>query len=123
LRAKEQVDPAREIPKASLSRVFYQGAVVNLLNPKTALFFFAFMPQLIDPARGRITLQIILFGAILIVLGTLSDSIYAIAAGGVGAWLRGNPKFLRAQRYFAGAVYLVLGIATALSGLGAGQRR
>jgi threonine/homoserine/homoserine lactone efflux protein len=114
--AKEKLGPSREIAKASLGRVFYQGAVVNLLNPKTALFFFAFMPQFIDPARGRITLQILLFGAILIVLGTVSDSIYAIAAGGVGAWLRGNLKFVRAQRYFAVAVYLGLGAAAALSG-------
>jgi threonine/homoserine/homoserine lactone efflux protein len=116
LLTKEQIGPTREIQKASLSRVFYQGVVVNLLNPKTALFFFAFLPQFIDTARGRVAMQIVLFGTILVVIGTLSDSVYALAAGGVGNWLRGNLRFLRAQRYFAGSVYLGLGAATALSG-------
>jgi threonine/homoserine/homoserine lactone efflux protein len=116
LLTKEQIGPAREIQKASLSRVFYQGVVVNLLNPKTALFFFAFLPQFIDAARGRVAMQIVLFGTILVVIGTLGDSVYALAAGSVGAWLRGNLRFLRAQRYFAGSVYLGLGAATALSG-------
>jgi threonine/homoserine/homoserine lactone efflux protein len=61
-------------------------------------------------------MQIVLLGTILIFLGTLSDSVYALAAGGIGNWLRGNLKFLRAQRYFAGSVYIGLGAVTALSG-------
>jgi threonine/homoserine/homoserine lactone efflux protein len=116
LLTKEQIGPTREIQKASLGRVFYQGVVVNLLNPKTALFFFAFLPQFIDATRGRVAMQIVLLGTILVFLGTLSDSVYALAAGSVGAWLRGNLRFLRAQRYFAGSVYLGLGVVTALSG-------
>lgn len=116
LLTKEGAGPAREVKRASLSRVFYQGVVVNLLNPKTALFFFAFLPQFVDPARGRIATQIILLGAILVIFGTMSDMTYAVAAGSVGNWLRGNLKFLRAQRYFAGSVYLGLGAATALGG-------
>jgi threonine/homoserine/homoserine lactone efflux protein len=116
LLTKEKNEAGLEIHSISLRRVFYQGAVVNLLNPKTALFFFAFLPQFIDAARGRIALQIILLGTILVCLGALSDSIYALAAGGIGNWLRGNVKFLRAQRYFAGSVYIGLGAVTALSG-------
>jgi threonine/homoserine/homoserine lactone efflux protein len=116
LLTKEKNEGGPEIHSVSLRRVFYQGAVVNLLNPKTALFFFAFLPQFIDAARGRVAMQIILLGAILICLGALSDSIYALAAGGIGNWLRGNLKFLRAQRYFAGSVYIGLGAVTALSG-------
>jgi threonine/homoserine/homoserine lactone efflux protein len=113
---KEKVEPTQEVQKAGLSRVFYQGIVVNLLNPKTALFFFSFLPQFIDTARGTVATQIILLGTILVLFGTLSDSIYALAAGGVGNWLRGNLKFLRMQRYFAGTVYIGLGAATAFSG-------
>ncbi|HZS05762.1 MAG TPA: LysE family translocator [Blastocatellia bacterium] len=113
---KERIEPARGVQKAPLGRVFYQGVVVNLLNPKTALFFFAFLPQFIDSARGRVAMQIVSLGTILVVLGTVSDSAYALAAGSVGNWLRGNLRFLRAQRYFAGSVYLGLGAATALSG-------
>src|SRR5919199_4609666 len=80
LLTKEKAAQAREVRKASLSRVFYQGVVVNLLNPKTALFFFAFLPQFIDQARGRVWMQIALLGAILILFGTLSDMAYALAA-------------------------------------------
>ncbi len=116
LLTKEEDQATREIQVVSLSRVFYQGVVVNVLNPKTALFFFAFLPQFIDAARGAVAMQIVLLGTILVCLGTLSDSIYALAAGGIGNWLRGNLKFLRAQRYFAGSVYIGLGAATALSG-------
>lgn len=116
LLTKEKNGPEQEVMRASLSRVFYQGVVVNLLNPKTALFFFAFLPQFIDAARGRVIMQIVSLGAILVVLGTLSDMTYALAAGSIGNWLRGNSKFLRAQRFFAGSVYLGLGAATALGG-------
>ncbi len=116
LLTKEKVGPAPAVQKASLSRVFYQGVVVNLLNPKTALFFLAFLPQFIDPVRGRVAVQTILLGSIMVLLGTSSDMVYALVAGGVGNWLRGNSKFLHAQRYFAGSVYLGLGAMTALGG-------
>ena len=115
LLTKEKIEPAK-VRKAALGRVFQQGIVVNLLNPKTALFFFAFLPQFIDVGRGAVVLQVVLLGSILIFLGTLSDSVYALASGSIGNWLRGNLKFLRAQRYFAGSVYIGLGAATALSG-------
>ena len=114
LLTKEKPGPAQKVQPASLRRVFYQGVVVNLLNPKTALFFFAFLPQFVDASRGRVAMQVVLLGTTLVILGTLSDMIYALAAGSVGNWLRGNLKFLRAQRFFAGSVYLGLGAATAL---------
>ena len=116
LLSKENIELERGLQKTKLSRVFTQGVVVNVLNPKTALFFFAFLPQFIDPARGAVATQIIILGAILMLLGTLSDSIYALAAGSIGNRLRGNLRLLRAQRYFAGSVYLGLGAATALTG-------
>lgn len=115
LLSKEKIEKA-SVHRAKLSRVFYQGIVVNVLNPKTALFFFAFLPQFINPARGAVALQIAILGTILIFLGTLSDTVYALASGSIGNWLRGNLKFVRAQRYFAGSVYIGLGAATALSG-------
>jgi len=115
LLSNEKIEQAN-VHRAKLSRIFYQGVVVNVLNPKTALFFFAFLPQFINPTRGSVALQVALLGAILIFLGTLSDSIYALASGSIGNWLRGNLKFVRAQRYFAGAVYMGLGAATAFSG-------
>jgi threonine/homoserine/homoserine lactone efflux protein len=112
---KEKLEQTK-VQTARLDRVFYQGVFVNLLNPKTALFFFAFMPQFINPTRGAVAMQVVLLGTILIFLGTLSDSIYALASGSIGNWLRGNLKFVRAQRYFAGSVYIGLGAATAFTG-------
>jgi threonine/homoserine/homoserine lactone efflux protein len=90
--------------------------LVNLLNPKTALFFLAFIPQFVDPARGSVAGQTLFFGCLLVAMGVVSDGSYALLSGTVGGWLKENLGFLRAQRYFAGGVYLALGVATALSG-------
>lgn len=99
-----------------LAQIFYQGILVNLLNPKTALFFFAFLPQFVDVSQGSIAGQIMVLGLILVVMGIFSDGLYALLAGAIGNWLRGNLGFLRAQRYFAGGVFILLGVTTALSG-------
>jgi threonine/homoserine/homoserine lactone efflux protein len=99
-----------------LRRVFAQGIVVNVLNPKTALFFLAFLPQFVDPNAGTPALQIAFLGLLFGALGLVTDSIWAIAAGTAGRVLRGSRKFLRVQRYVAGTVYLGLGAVTALAG-------
>lgn len=99
-----------------LSRVFTQGIVVNILNPKLALFFFAFLPQFIDPARGPVAWQILFLGTLFVVLGIFSDSIYALLAGSAGSWLKQSRAFLRGQRYFAGGAYIALGVVAAASG-------
>jgi len=116
LLTKENLVQTEGIKEDSLSRVFYQGFVVQLLNPKTALFFFSFLPQFVNVERGAVPMQILFFGAVLVVLGFFSDTIYAVLAGSIGGLLRENLKFLRLQRYFAGSVYIGLGAATALTG-------
>jgi len=116
LLTKETVEQTEQIHTKSLGQIFRQGVVVNLLNPKSALFFFAFLPQFVDVGKGSITTQILFLGFILMALGFLSDTIYALLAGSVGNVMRGNLRFLRAQRYFAGSVYIGLGAATALTG-------
>lgn len=113
---KAPVDQPEEIEVQPLRRIFAQGVVVNLLNPKTALFFFAFLPQFVDPARGSVIWQVLLLGLIFEVLAITSDSMYAILAGTLAGWLKKTPAFMRVQRYFTGGVYLVLGIGTALTG-------
>ncbi|MBN1679382.1 MAG: LysE family translocator [Anaerolineae bacterium] len=100
----------------SLSRIFTQGVIVNIFNPKTALFFFAFLPQFADPARGAVALQILFLGVLFVVLGIFSDSGYALLAGTAGQWLKSSTVFLRGQRYFSGTIYMALGLTTALSG-------
>ncbi|MBA3716467.1 MAG: LysE family translocator, partial [Pyrinomonadaceae bacterium] len=116
LLTQEKVAAAETIEEKSLRRAFSQAVVVNVLNPKTAIFFFAFLPQFVDAERGAVATQILCFGAIVVMLGFTSGSVYSLLAGGIGNVLRGNRKFLRAQRYFAGSVYLGLGVTTALTG-------
>ena len=100
----------------SLQSIFVQGVWVNILNPKTALFFFAFLPQFVDVAAGSVGLQILLLGALFVTMGIVTDGIYAVAAGGLGEWLRRRPRVVTAQRWFAGGIFVTLGIATALAG-------
>ena len=118
LLAREEGKQTDTLEQKRLPRIFLQGVVVNLLNPKTALFFFAFLPQFIDVKRGAVSIQILLLGIIFVTMGICSDGTYAILAGTVGHWLKGNLRFLRAQRYFSGSVYILLGVVTAISGSG-----
>ena len=98
--------------------IFTQGLVVNLLNPKTALFFFAFLPQFVSLEQGNVTLQIVALGLLFVGLATITDGTYALLASSIAGRLRGNLDFLKGQRYFSGVVYIGLGITTALSGTG-----
>jgi threonine/homoserine/homoserine lactone efflux protein len=105
-----------EISRTSLSRIFGQGIVVNILNPKTALFFFAFLPQFIDPGRGHVATQIASLGVLFAFMGTTSDSLWALFSGSVAEWLRGNPAWMRGERYVSGSILISLGLATAFAG-------
>ena len=100
----------------NLRRAFAQGIVVNVLNPKTALFFLAFLPQFVDPNAARPALQIAFLGVLFALLGLVTDSIWALAAGTAGGVLRRSRRFVRTQRYVTGTVYVGLGVATALAG-------
>jgi threonine/homoserine/homoserine lactone efflux protein len=110
-------DPAAEVVKReSLSRIYWQGLVVNLLNPKTALFFFAFLPQFVRPDRGNVTGQTLLLGALFVGMAIITDSMYALLASSLAGKLRDSRHFQKGQRYFAGLVYVGLGITTAFTG-------
>lgn len=106
----DTVDPA------PLYRVFSQGILVNILNPKTALFFLAFLPQFVDPSRGSAWLQVVVFGATLAALGVCTDGMYALAGGSIGEMVRQNASLRRARRYVSGGVYLALGALAAVTG-------
>lgn len=117
LLTREEVAAGEQQPaQRKLAHIFVQGVVVNLLNPKVALFFFAFLPQFVDPARGWVAGQAFLLGSLFVVLGILSDSIYALLAGTVRHWLRGNRAFARGHRYLTGSIYIALGVSTAVAG-------
>jgi threonine/homoserine/homoserine lactone efflux protein len=98
------------------ARLFRDGFMVNLLNPKTALFFLAFLPQFVDPTRGHIAMQIACLGGLLALLGAFTDSCYAIAAGTAGNWLKRSPRYLGIERYVTGVLFVGLGLAAAFSG-------
>src|SRR5213080_2428077 len=97
-----------ELEPEALRRAFVRGVVVNVLNPKTALFFLAFLPQFIDPERGGVWSQVLVLGLVFVGLGLISDSLYALAAGTVGGLLR---RRRRALRYGSGVVFIGLGAA------------
>lgn len=118
---KSEADIVRPSGRKGYARLFSQGFVVNLLNPKTALFFFAFLPQFVDPARGSAVLQILILGVIFVSMAIVSDSMYALAAGTAGNFLAGNARVVRAQKYLAGTIYVSLGVATAFLG-GSGHK-
>jgi threonine/homoserine/homoserine lactone efflux protein len=103
-----------------LARVYTEGFVVNLLNPKVALFFLAFLPQFVDPQAGPAAPQILALGTLLFTIGLTSDVVYALGAGSVGAWLRGRPALMRRRRWVTGGIYLALAAAAVVAG---GRRR
>jgi threonine/homoserine/homoserine lactone efflux protein len=97
----------------SRRRLFVDGVVVNILNPKTALFFIAFLPQFVDPDAGAATLQIFTLGLIFVVIALGSDSLWAITAGTVGGWLKQSPAYFAVRRWVTGTVFVALGLSTA----------
>ena len=110
----EAIDPQR--PPRRRRRDFAEGVVVNVLNPKTALFFLAFLPQFVDSGRGQASLQILVLGLTFIALGLVTDSIWALAAGSAGETLRQSRRWAQAQRYVSGTVFVALGAVAALTG-------
>ncbi len=114
LAAPEAGEPKR------LRRAFVDGVVVNVLNPKTGLFFLAFLPQFVTEARGHVGEQIVVLGVVFVLLGVVTDSLYALTAGSAARWLRGQPRFLAGERWVTGGLYISLGLVAALS---SGQRK
>jgi len=110
-RPEEEVDVR---PPRTRRDLYTQGVIVNLLNPKTIVFIFAFIPQFVDVNDGHVWLQILLLGLTFATLGCLSDSLYAFAAGTVADRLRGTPLIARVERWFGGTVLIGLGITAAV---------
>jgi threonine/homoserine/homoserine lactone efflux protein len=106
-----------EMPRERrLRTLFANGIIVNVFNPKTALFFFAFLPQFVDVSRGGVAFQILVLGLVFIALAVLSDGAYAVAAGSAAGWVSARRGFARAERFVSGGVLVGLGLATAFSG-------
>ena len=121
LRTDEPLALDEEAKPKALRKAFIDGAVVSFLNPKSALFFLAFLPQFIDPARGPIWLQVWALGTVFLFIGLTCDTMYVFAASFFRGWLRARPHVWRRQKYVTGAVYLGLGATAALAGQPARQ--
>jgi threonine/homoserine/homoserine lactone efflux protein len=106
--AQTQVERTRE----PLRRAFVRGTIVNALNPKTALFFLAFLPQFVAPDRGGIWSQALVLGFVFVGLGLVTDSLYALAAGSVAGLLRRKRNVVR---YGSGMVFIALGATAAFA--------
>jgi len=100
----------------SLYRLFTDGVLVSVLNPKIALFFLAFLPQFVQPSRGPVPQQVLLLGLIYVGLALITDSAYAFLAGSLRHLLVGRVMQGPLPRYASGVVYLGLGVSTALAG-------
>jgi threonine/homoserine/homoserine lactone efflux protein len=116
LRGGSATDPEAAPRRRGHGRRFAQGVVVQILNPKTALFFLAFLPQFVDAEAGHVGLQMLALGLLFIALAVLSDGSWVLIAGTASDRLRGHRGFARAQRYVSGSVFVGLGLATALAG-------
>jgi len=115
LLSRDQGHEIARLQKQSLRRIYSQGVLVATLNPKTALFFLAFLPQFVDSSTGSITLQFLTLGGLFVLMAIVTDSMYALLASTAGSWLKQNKSFLRADRYIVGSVYIGLGVTAALS--------
>jgi threonine/homoserine/homoserine lactone efflux protein len=99
-----------------LSRMYSQGVVVNVLNPKTALFFLAFLPQFVDPGRGSVPIQVLVLGLTFIALGLLSDGTYAVVSARVSRSLSRRRAATGARRWLPGLTLIALGVTAAFTG-------
>jgi threonine/homoserine/homoserine lactone efflux protein len=105
-----------QLQPTALRKIFIQGVLVNMLNPKVAIFFLAFLPQFVDPNSPNATAQTLVLGLTLVTIGLISDSVYALVGGSVGDVLRRRPTFARATRLISGSIYLALAGIAAVTG-------
>ena len=89
---------------------FWQGLLVNALNPKVALFFIAFIPQFVKPVSGSVTVQMMVLGTIFMVLTVIVFSVYGISAAIIGRWLIERPRVNRLIDWATGSLFVFLGI-------------
>lgn len=97
------------VPTRPLGKIFKQSIIVELTNPKTALFFIAFLPQFVQPDQGNATLQFLILGLMYTVIGFLSDLCVAAGSGKLGQWLQQHPKFNSYQDKVSGTMLCGIG--------------
>ncbi len=114
IRSRDVGSVPDRLERVSGWKVFRQGVVTTILNPKVAIFFLSFLPQFVDPARGSVTLQFLVLGCIFVTPGTTINVIVGLLFGYFGVWLDRKPLFWRIQRRFSGSILVGLGLYLAL---------
>jgi threonine/homoserine/homoserine lactone efflux protein len=113
--AKHSPIATREVARASLTTIFRQGAITNILNPKVALFFLAFLPQFVDPTRGSAAAQIVVLGLIFDTSGTIVNTIVALGASSAAERVRANSRSVDILHKITGVIFIGLGLRIALA--------
>jgi threonine/homoserine/homoserine lactone efflux protein len=116
LMTRQSSEPSPDPVAAPLHRAFSEGMLVNVLNPKVALFFLAFLPQFVDPGRGGAALQTLVLGAVFFAVALVMDLLYVVAAGALGRWMRSKGGAARRQRHVTAGIYFALGAFAGLVG-------
>jgi threonine/homoserine/homoserine lactone efflux protein len=111
---RERDEPQERVASAR-SRLYLRGLLVQLLNPKIAIFFLAFLPQFVDSERGPVAAQILVLGTLFTLLAILSDGAYVLLAGAMGRWLLTGRRARRRLARFSGGVFIGLGVTAALN--------
>ena len=109
------LDPENGAAKTARYRIYGQGIVTEILNPKTALFYLSFLPQFVDPSQGHPGFQMFVFGCILLLTALSMDLFIAMTGGAMSGWFRRNPIVNKGQQWLAGTVLIGLGIRLAIS--------
>ncbi|MER9405984.1 LysE family translocator [Mesorhizobium caraganae] len=107
-------NPTAGVLAISAGKAFRQAVLTEVLNPKTALFFLAFLPQFVRPENGSVMLQLMTLGIVFVLLGLFSTVVFAVSAGRLGTFLRRNPSVVRWQGKVVGGIYSALGVRLAL---------
>jgi threonine/homoserine/homoserine lactone efflux protein len=115
LRERDGVTAQGAAPARPHASIFRQGMLVNALNPKTALFFLAFLPQFVDPDRGHIALQATVLGLIFVAIATCCDAVWAIGAGRLAGVLHASERARRIERWASGGILIGLGVLATLA--------
>ncbi|MBC9880953.1 LysE family translocator [Bradyrhizobium sp. INPA01-394B] len=102
------------VPAISAGRAFRQAVLTEVLNPKTALFFLAFLPQFVRPEHGSTALQLATLGIVFVLLGLVSTVVFAVGAGRLGSLLRRHPAVVKWQGKVVGTIYCAVGVRLAL---------
>jgi len=106
---------AHRLAPSALGTVFAQAVLTNVLNPKVALFFLAFLPQFVDPAAGPALAQIVLLGLLFDLQGTGVNVAVALLASGTSARLRANTRVVSVLQWLTGAIFVALGARLTLA--------